>query len=312
MIIPCFNVEAHIEKCLSSVFQQSYPEIEVVCIDDGSTDGTVAEIESYKDKTGVDLLLIKQENTGACGSRNRGIERSTGEYLQFLDADDFLLPDKIAGQISLIEQQTQHPDLVVGDYINYYNDGSELEVRSLIGRDWLALIRTKMGTTSANLWLKEAVLRAGGWSDRLNSSQDYELIFRMLKQGCNVLYDSTLATRVFKRMKGSISQTNRAENWKRYLDLRKDIRTFLEESDYQEFDEEIETLNQYLFMAIRALSQYDMAAAVDEFDSSIPKTFRPKSSKAITSRYIALYSILGFAGAEKIIRLLKPHLYRRQ
>ena len=139
----------------------------------------------------------------------------------------------------------------------------------------------------------------------MSSSQDYELLFRLLKVGASFGYDGTMNTRVFKRESGSISQTGKLENWRRYLELRVDIRNHLKGQN-RDYVQEIQVLDQYLFAAIRALSEYDLNIALHEYDRLIPKGFKPAESQAISKRYINLFSIFGFRLAERLIRFAKP------
>ena len=310
MIIPCFNVEAHIAACLEAVYAQTHQDLEIICVDDGSEDGTVFTINNAP-KGPFPLKLIESDNKGACAARNQGLQHSQGDYIQFLDADDILHSTKISEQLALIEEATVLPEVIIGDYINVYPNGREEAVESSKGRDWMALVKTQLGTTSANLWQRNAVERVGAWSNRLSSSQDYELLFRLLKDGASFVHDGMPLTRVLKRETGSISQTGKFDNWKRYIDLRVEMRNHLSVAG-ESYIEEIGVIDQYLFMAIRVLSQYDMKFAQAAFDELIPKDFLPIGSKAISKQYISLYSIFGFGFSEKFIRFFKPQLYRRE
>lgn len=89
IVIPCYNVEKYIAKCIDSVINQTYGNLEIICINDGSTDRTLSLIENFRigDKR---IVLIDQENKGLSTTRNLGIEKSTGEYILFVDSDDWL------------------------------------------------------------------------------------------------------------------------------------------------------------------------------------------------------------------------------
>lgn len=309
VIIPCFNVEQYIKGTLQAVMDQEGVDIEVICVDDGSDDGTVADIQEFMKLHPDRITLIQQRNSGACSARNVGMNSASAAYIQFLDADDRLEPGKLSHQVALA--QASDLDLLVGDYVAVYENGREEVIRSEGPNNWLALIKTKLGTTSANLWKRDAVIEAGGWAEDLASSQDYELAFRMLQAGALVGYDNSPMVRVLKRSEGSISQSFKRENWLRYIDLRQRIKDHLANLNEQEFTTEIAVCDQYIFMALRALSQFDMQKAVQLSRTVIPKGFKPVVSKAITRRYIKLYSIFGFSFTEQLIRLLKPGLYRR-
>lgn len=89
IIIPAYNVEKYIERCVSSALSQSLKDIEVIVIDDGSTDNTYGKcVEFYDDR----LTIIHQDNSGLAAARNRGLEAASGEYIGFVDGDDYVDP----------------------------------------------------------------------------------------------------------------------------------------------------------------------------------------------------------------------------
>lgn len=91
VIIPVYNAECYLDECLQSVLDQTLDGVEIICINDGSTDGSLQILEKYKNKRNV--IVINQENKGAAYSRNKGIENASGEFVCFLDADDYY-PEK--------------------------------------------------------------------------------------------------------------------------------------------------------------------------------------------------------------------------
>lgn len=88
IIVPCYNVEKYIRECLVSILEQTMPDIEIICVDDGSTDGTLTILEEYR-KQYKKILILSQKNQGSGIARNQGISAARGEYLAFMDADDF-------------------------------------------------------------------------------------------------------------------------------------------------------------------------------------------------------------------------------
>ncbi|QQR85762.1 MAG: glycosyltransferase family 2 protein [Flavobacteriales bacterium] len=305
VIIPCWNVEALLPATLDSVLAQEHQNLEIICVDDGSTDGTPAVLERFVQQSGGRMQVLRQPNQGACAARNAGMALATGGWLQFLDADDVLDPKKLSGQVELLRGASASTVLIVGDYEKIMPNGLLLPTEALYDRPWMALIRTRMGTTSANLWRKDAVERVGGWRTDLASSQDYELMFRLLKEGGTVLWDKRIATHVLKRVAGSISQTGVQDNWRRYIALRRAMKDHLKATDASRFRPEIMALDQYLFMAIRILAMYDLKEAVREFKGAISRGFRPEVSKAITEKYVFLFNLFGFANAERLVRWRK-------
>lgn len=95
ILIPSYNAERYIVDVVESALAQTYPSIEVVCVDDGSTDGTLDRLKHF----GRRIILEAGPNRGACVARNRALELSRGEFIQFLDADDRAFPNKIERQL---------------------------------------------------------------------------------------------------------------------------------------------------------------------------------------------------------------------
>ena len=98
VIIPCFNSENFIQDCIRSVLQQTYNNIEIILIHDGSTDHTLLKLEEFK----TEIIIIKKKNEGAASARNLGIQNSNGKYIAFLDSDDVWHPEKLEKQLQLM------------------------------------------------------------------------------------------------------------------------------------------------------------------------------------------------------------------
>ena len=94
VIIPVYNREKYIGECLDSVLRQSLVEKEIICIDDGSTDNTLNIIHSYVNKNN-NLILLQQQHQGAAAARNYGIDEAKGEYIAFMDSDDWYPTDDV-------------------------------------------------------------------------------------------------------------------------------------------------------------------------------------------------------------------------
>ena len=89
VIIPVYNLENYIGNCLNSIVNQIYNELEILCVDDGSSDRSAEIIRSFCDKDGR-VKYFYQENAGVSAARNSGLEKASGEYIMFLDGDDYL------------------------------------------------------------------------------------------------------------------------------------------------------------------------------------------------------------------------------
>ena len=120
IIIPVYNASKYVEQSVYSAINQTYRNIEVIAVDDGSTDNSYELLKTIKDTR---LKVFKQLNQGACVARNRGIQESTGEYVKFLDADDFLYQDAIERQVEQSSGLAKNEE-VFGDFDFVDNDGA--------------------------------------------------------------------------------------------------------------------------------------------------------------------------------------------
>ena len=153
IIVPVYNAENFLHICIESVVGQSYKEIELILIDDGSTDNskTICEQHALTDKR---VKVFSQKNQGPAAARNSGVRHAQGEYIFFLDADDFI--DKNSLEI-LIEAASQYqPDLVMGNFSKLENDGQTIPqtVSFKIGAEPFARQLKKLSQTDINNYLR--------------------------------------------------------------------------------------------------------------------------------------------------------------
>lgn len=126
VIIPVYNVEKYLEECLDSVMNQTYQNFEVILVDDGSTDSSGRICDEYK-KRDNRIYVIHQENGGLSVARNRGYLQASGEYVYFLDSDDWILPETLSG---LIETATaQNADIVFFDAFSFTDDSESFKIK---------------------------------------------------------------------------------------------------------------------------------------------------------------------------------------
>lgn len=127
IISPCYNVEKYVAAFLDSVLAQTYEPIELIVIDDGSTDGTLAVLESYKqrfEKRGFLFTIIHQSHAGAAAAINKGLNIYCGDYLMWVDSDDILCEDNVRDKVEFLEENPDcgfvlcEGERVSGDNIN--------------------------------------------------------------------------------------------------------------------------------------------------------------------------------------------------
>jgi glycosyltransferase involved in cell wall biosynthesis len=297
VIIPCFNSEKYISECINSVLEQTYSNIEIICVDNNSTDGTLISLFQFAKRYPKRIKVIEEATKGASAARNAGLKNASGEWIQFLDADDILLPEKIKHQLSLINQPA---DMIVGNYI--IESDKQAKVFSETGL-WKGLIKGKLGFTCSNLFRKIAVEEAGGWID-IKSSQEYNLMFRILKNTELVIFDKEFLTVKKERNIDSISNSNRPANWLRYIELRMMIWDYLR--THNKLNAELErTLKINIFDSIRVLYGYDNVLGIEAYNKYVKGRFEPIASSATSGSYLKVYRLMGFRASEIIKKILR-------
>lgn len=118
IIVPCYNTEDYMEQCLDSLIHQSYKNLEIIIVNDGSTDDTDAKIQPYLSDDRIKYII--QENKGLSGARNTGLDIMKGEYVCFIDSDDFIHKDYVK---TLYENLIKtDADISICDFLLYYDD----------------------------------------------------------------------------------------------------------------------------------------------------------------------------------------------
>lgn len=134
VIIPVYNSEKYIEKCINSVLEQDYQEFELILINDGSKDGSLKILERYKEKCKEKIVLVNQENCGVSKTRNKAIQMANGKYIMFIDNDDFIDKDYIKTYIEEIEKEDL--DVVIGGYRRPNEKGKVIKKLQLPQEEW--------------------------------------------------------------------------------------------------------------------------------------------------------------------------------
>ena len=128
VIIPVYNVEKYLRECLDSVINQTLKDIEIICINDGSTDGSIKILEEFAQKDSR-IIVINQENQGQGTARNKGIDIASGEYIAFLDPDDFIDLDTF--EVVYNRFKETNVDIVQFDYQTCEENGTFKEYHTL-------------------------------------------------------------------------------------------------------------------------------------------------------------------------------------
>ncbi|MBD2773800.1 glycosyltransferase [Iningainema tapete] len=212
VIIPCFNADRWISEAIDSCLQQTYPNIEIIVIDDGSTDNSLEVIKSYGDRITWESLPHRSGNY----ARNRAFALSKGEYIQYLDADDYILPEKIALQVSFLVETGA--DVVYGDWRHqcHLPDGTSFLDRviySEVQTDILESLLANWWTALASLLYKRTtIVRVGGWDESLPAAQDRDFFISVVMAGCKVVYQPGCYS-VYRRYGNVTVSTSDVPRW---------------------------------------------------------------------------------------------------
>ena len=180
VVIPAYNREKEIAKSIRSVLNQTFPDFEIIVVDDGSTDKTCEVVQSIKDNR---IRCIRKENAGASSARNTGIAEAKGLYVSFLDSDDEWLPTMLEKQY----EKFSNDDSIGFVYSNIVKKTSDGQLKNfgIVGYNGFIYDRVlKQGflaPTSVVSGKRELFLKVGGFDILLPASQDDDICFKMTK-----------------------------------------------------------------------------------------------------------------------------------
>ena len=191
VVIPCYNCQALIEKALNSVSAQEFTDFEVIIVDDGSTDNTVAVIEHWAQlHRDLSATIIRQPNRYQGAARNNGIRSSQGQFVALLDADDFWYSAKLRRCAEVIKQ---YPGIDVLCHDEWMVKGGGRTKKIIAGPyvtyEELLFIRNGL-SPSATVIRKEWLKKVGGFNESPEyfSVEDYDLWLRLAREGANISY----------------------------------------------------------------------------------------------------------------------------
>jgi len=307
VIIPCHNQGNFLQACIKSLTNQEYRPLEIIIVDDGSTDNTKNIMESYQGNrgNGFSIKCFYQSKQGAQKARNEGCRFARGEFIQFLDADDVLFSRKLSQQVMAF-MNNHEVDVIYGDG-QYLIDG--FGINSTKGRiiamgyssDVIdEMLSGKWVPPFSYLIRRSAVQRCGPWDEKVQILQDYEYFLRMAIQDCRFLYTKGLTGLYRKHSFNTISEQS--------ISLRERTRRrILAHAEYvlKEKGKLAENRMRALAENYRRIARQSYLIDMECFRSSLDDIFRlcpqykPKKPRA---RLIS--SVIGFRNYERIAALI--------
>lgn len=192
VLIPCHNAAPFVGAAIESVLAQTYRPIEIVVVNDGSTDASAEVLDGFVARG---VRVISQANAGQCAAANRALAASTGELVKFFDADDLLDPEMIEKQVERLGSRGDA--VVMGEWARFRDDPASAwftplaMYRDARPADWLtAEWAGGEPMMQCAMWLVPRVLlaRTGGWDERLSLINDFEFFTRVLLAAQDILY----------------------------------------------------------------------------------------------------------------------------
>ncbi len=192
VLIPAYNAERYVGATVESALAQTYLHTEVVVVDDGSSDGTLAAARSYEHRG---VRVVSQANAGAAAARNRALAESRGRAVLFLDGDDLISPGHIERLAARLDGSEAH--VAMGEWSRFTDDPAEAVFPArptntdASGVDWIVLDWTgaRPMTQSGTFLVPRPLLgRVGGWDERLSLVDDFEFFARVLSASAGVRF----------------------------------------------------------------------------------------------------------------------------
>lgn len=310
ILIPCYNAERWVRQAIQSALDQTHEDKEVIVVDDGSTDGSLEIIKSF----GSQIQWKSGPNQGGNVARNRLLNSATGEWLQYLDADDYLLPEKLTGQVTSISAKV---DVIYSPtiWIHFDADGQELDQRHFQipppHDPWKHLIMWRLPQTGGALWRRTAIQDVGGWKEDQPCCQEHELYFRLLNAEKNFRYSKAKGAIYRQWTEETVCRRNPLQTITKRMEVIDRTESTLNRK--QIMTPELENaIASTRYECARSAYQYDKPSAIEIARKARHNnpSFRLPDRLCFPSNYRRVFQCFGFQIAEHIAavsrRLSKP------
>jgi glycosyltransferase involved in cell wall biosynthesis len=299
ILIPCYNAERWVGQAIESALSQTWREKEVIVVDDGSRDGSLQEIQKFDGR----VLWQTGPNRGGNATRNKLLELARGEWLQYLDADDYLLPDKVANHVEFLSLHPQ-TDVIFGPVTLEYTtkNGTRREISPVPEPHdpWILLARWYLRQTGGPLWRKQAIVDVGGWKPDQPCCQEHELYLRLLMAGKRFSYCPESGTIYRQLGKDSVSTRDIPQVHRHRLEIIQRTEDFLRTRKQMTRDR-LWSINQARFEIARMVWLYepDMGLEIVGAIRRSQPDFVP-GDPAARLHYRLVYRMLGFRFVETL------------
>jgi glycosyltransferase involved in cell wall biosynthesis len=192
VLIPLYNKVDYFEETLQSVLYQTYPNIEIIIVDDGSTDGSLDIAKKYLSEN---ITIFEQKNKGASAARNKAFELSKGDYIQYLDADDVLDKSKIEEQVKVLAKHPNCLTIAQGYEMVIMKDGQKkITQRKRLTKDYsdhkTFIFDEILEAALVHSWLipRSFIVKLGGWDEKISIFDDRDFYLRLVPLAAGIIF----------------------------------------------------------------------------------------------------------------------------
>jgi len=316
-LIPCFNAQEHIAQALASALAQTYKPLEVIVVDDGSTDESHAVLSAFAPQ----IRIHKQANKGANVARNQLLQMAQGDWLQYLDADDYLAPTKFSSQLqcAVLENKTNisdGADVLFGP-VKLHSERTQPPSFTQLDiptpeAPWALMAAWRIPQTGGLLWRRSALTDVGGWMETQQRSQDNELHLRLLRAGKQFLHTPCAGAFYRDWSNNTISRRDLTQNRATRLELVTRTQDIMKEAGLMTPSRRAEKSRSRFELArvIWPENRQWATTIVQSIASSDPNFVPP--TNLVPSTYTWLYRHCSFTTAERVAALKRALLPSRQ
>ncbi len=301
--IPCYNSAAWLRNAIDSALAQTHPAKEVIVVDDGSTDNSLLLAGAYGDH----IVLRRSPHKGANVARNIVLQEAQGEWIQYLDADDHLEPEKIARQLEEGNGGAEADVLYSQVWVQREGKGgtvhtkSELDCTRDLYSQWLTW---EMPQTGGCLWRRSALQDLGGWRADQPCCQEHELYLRALQAGLRFVYTPTPGA-VYRIWSGqTLCRKDPRQVVNAKTKLIDHLRAWMQQKKvWKESHQRLAA--RACFEMARTLAQNDLREASKYFRERKREGLIELDGPAAPGVYRLAYRVLGFTGAEALAKAMR-------
>ncbi|MCH5241291.1 MAG: glycosyltransferase family 2 protein [Muribaculaceae bacterium] len=301
IIVPVWNRQDLIERCLDSILNQTVKPYEVIVVDNGSTDRTFEKVDHWMQKNsekGIRFKLLSEPKSGACQARQKGLENSEGEFINFFDSDDEMRPALLETAINKIQENPKSHIICWSCRINLL-DGSK-KIPTVINKNLLeshlvhALLRPQ-----GYIVRKDFLINAGGWSKPIKVWNDYELGLRLLLKEPSIIFVNQQLAEIYSQTESITGKnfSSKHGEWEKTLN---EMEKVVDSSNHSQ-KKKIKKILDYRRVILAA--HYYREGKIKEGKDLYRKTIKNKLfGEKLYLKFSYNFTRYGFRGAWRIVR----------